>query len=185
MNFLKRIMKKRQITIVALAVIVCVAGYYNVKYAGGDIEKTVAVVNNSNLQENEPEKYGEATLVSAAPEDVSYFENAKISKEKSRSESIELIKSVLQDQTASAEAREKAQNEIFKISGVLQQETTIENLISAKGIGKSIVFINDGSINVVVEKEELSAVDAAKIQDIVVGETKAQADTVKIMEIKK
>ena len=47
-----------------------------------------------------------------------------------------------------------------------------------------MAFINDDGVNVIVQKTEqgLQETDVAKIRDIVLSETDATADTIKIIE---
>ena len=55
-----------------------------------------------------------------------------------------------------------------------------ENLIKTKGFENSIIFVNDKSISVIVESEELKPEDVAKIQNIISREMKADIDNIHI-----
>ena len=48
-----------------------------------------------------------------------------------------------------------------------EKEAFIENMIMAKGFNDAIVYLNDQSINIVVDSETLTEKDIAQIVDIV------------------
>lgn len=178
--------KKRQVTIVALVLLVGIAGYLNWSFNVKNTPQDDSIATMSGSEAEQAKKYGEATLVSTQPtEESDYFTEARLSKEKARSESVELLKGTASDQNASQEAKDKANAEILTITKNIEQENVIENLILAKDIGKSIVFINATGVNVVVDNADLQAADAAKIQDIVVSQTGVSPDQVKVMGTKK
>ena len=60
----------------------------------------------------------------------------------------------------------------------------MENLVTAKGYGDCVCFINDNSASVVVSSTEngLSANDVAKIVEIVKEETGLATDKIKVIE---
>ena len=55
-----------------------------------------------------------------------------------------------------------------------------ENLIRTKGFNDVVIFVNDDSISVVVNKEELKKEDTAQIQSIVAREMNAKIDNIHI-----
>ena len=63
-------------------------------------------------------------------------------------------------------------------------EANVENLITAKGYGDCVCFINDNSASVVVSSTEngLSENDVTKIMEIVKKETGLTADKITVIE---
>ena len=55
-----------------------------------------------------------------------------------------------------------------------------ENLIRTKGFNDVVIFVNDDSINVVVNKEKLKKEDTAQIQSIIAREMNAKIDDIHI-----
>ena len=196
------VLKKRQMTIGALIVLICIAGYLNWTYKTNPLgtqgnEATSEVSNDVTASKS----LGQAQLVnSQAVEDTNtaasggannvstnssnYFSEAKINKDKARSESVDLIKSILNSSTSDPKAKEKAQQDITKIANNIDKENTIESLLKAKGFNNSVIFINDDSVNVIVGTNSLLPSDTAKIQDIVTSQTNISTDKIKIMQIK-
>ena len=56
----------------------------------------------------------------------------------------------------------------------------MENLIENKGYPEALVIMTDSSVNVTINKQELSQVDAARISDIVMRETGRPAEGIVI-----
>lgn len=69
----------------------------------------------------------------------------------------------------------------MEISRLMELELKVENLIKAKGFEDVVAFVEDGSVNVVVKAESISASDAAKILKIVTEETKESAQNITII----
>ena len=56
-----------------------------------------------------------------------------------------------------------------------------ENLIKTKGFNEVVIFSNDDSISVVINKEELEKEDIAQIQSIIAREMNAKIEDIHIM----
>ena len=72
------------------------------------------------------------------------------------------------------------QHNKLKIIEYMNTEKVIENLIVNKGFAEAFVVMTDTSVNVTVNKEELTQSDVAKIMDVVLRETKRPADQIVI-----
>ena len=60
------------------------------------------------------------------------------------------------------------------------QDARIENILSTKGFENSLVYINEGKVNVVVSNEKLEKSDAAKIFDLVSKEASVDYENIKL-----
>ena len=106
-------MKKRQILIVALSLVVVIAAYLNWTYTE-PVEKTVTVSGDDT------KIYGEATLVDgeaeqpeeaeevAAVTESEYFRSARINRDKARSDSLDILREVAESDNASDEDKNTA-----------------------------------------------------------------------------
>jgi len=56
-----------------------------------------------------------------------------------------------------------------------------ENLIKTKGFEDVIIFQNDDSISLVIDKEELNKEDIAQVQSIIAREMEAKIEDIHIM----
>ena len=181
-------MKKRQILIVALSLVVVIAAYLNWNYTA-PVEKTVTVAGNS---EN-TKVYGEATLVDGETEEAEavsavseseYFRSARITRDKARSDALDILREVAESDNASEDEKNNAFGKMTIAAENTETEGNIENLLKGKGFEDVIVYITDGSVSVTVKTEGLTYAESAMIYDIVVAETGVEPDKIKIIEIK-
>jgi GMP synthase PP-ATPase subunit len=88
-----------------------------------------------------------------------------MSLEKSRSESVALLKTVAGDEQASAEKRSEAQSEIIRIAKDIEKEAVTKELLSQKGFSEVSVFLNSPQATVSVKGDGLTPDQVAKIRD--------------------
>ena len=113
-----------------------------------------------------------------------YFSEARLSRQQARDEAVSIFKQTSESATADADAKQQAEASIATMAENAVKEARIESLVVAKGYKDCVAFINDDGVNVIVQKTEqgLQETDVAKIRDIVLSETDATADTIKIIE---
>lgn len=199
--------KKNQMLITALAVMIAVAGYLN--FSGRDlsvvkegedsqevIEQTVdgtvlpeeetkkdstegenAQVSNDDevsapvkdsLEESEmatDTQIGEAVLTSANVSN--YIASTKMEREQTYAKAKENLQSIIEDANVSNAQKEEAVAKKTALSDTMEKEAATEQLLGSKGFLNSIVTIQNGSVDVCVQAEELSSVEKAQIEDIV------------------
>ena len=197
---------KKQIVMLTLSLIVCVAVYLNWRFLQGqqynnltDTSTTSNVTNTTETSgdaaENKEEEnnensenkktLGEAQYVSSAGTSVEeYFTSSRLTRQQSKDEALELLQAVVSNEASSAESVEKANAEIVAIAEDTELEGTIENLIKAKGFKDCVVFISSDVVNVVVNSDGLTAEQAAQINELVSSHTKMPASKIKIVEVK-
>ncbi len=184
---------KKQIIMLTLSLIVCVAVYLNWRFLQSDTINNIAQTNaelNENAQEStesedDQKTLGEAQYVSSTATDVNeYFTNSRLTRQQSKDKAIELLQTVVNNEASSAASVEKANAEISEIASQTELEGTVESLIKAKGFEDCVVFIGADSANVVVQTEGLDAKQAAQINEIVVSQTGLSASNIKIVEVK-
>lgn len=93
------------------------------------------------------------------------------------------IISMLSDVIAEAEdgpEKNNATQQKLKIIEYMNAEKVMENLIENKGFTDALVIMTDTSVNVTVNKDQLSQGDVAKIMDIVIRETARSASQIVI-----
>lgn len=114
-----------------------------------------------------------------------YFNQTRLSRQKSRDEAIELLEKVMNDSTSTEEAKKKAVDDAAVIAQNMLQESNIENLIKSKGYEDSVVFLQNGECRVVVKKNtQFAESDAVAIRDIITGQTDVAPEHITIVEAK-
>jgi len=163
------VVKKKQLVVAALAVVVGVAGYIN--------------ADKSPVSETGGKYLGEAQLVNSESTKTDFFSQARIDREAGRSRSIETFNAVLQNENADSEAKASAQQGVLELAENTETETAIENLLKARGFQDAVCYINNGMANVVVKTDFLDSSGVAQISEIVTGQSGIAQEKIKIMEM--
>lgn len=166
------VVKKKQLVVAALAIIIGTAGYIN---AGRNNEEAA-------------QKYlGETQLVTShetsATEESDFFAQARIDREAGRSRSIETYNAVLQNENADSAAKASAEQGVLELAQNTETETAVENLLRARGFQDAVCYINNGMANVVVKTDVLDSAGAAQISEIVTQQSGIPQEKIKIMEM--
>ncbi len=161
------VVKKKQLIVAALAVVIGTAGYLN---AGKNTEET----NKKYL--------GETQLVSNE-EDGDFFSKARIDREAGRSRAVETFNAIISNEDADETAKTDAQQGMLRLAENTETETAVENLLRAKGFDDAVCYINNGMANVVVKTDSFDGASAAIISEIVAEQSGIAQEKIKIMEM--
>lgn len=164
------ILKKKQIISGALVIMIGLAGYLNYMYD----DETQSVGAN----ELETSNIGQVQMVSGTQD---YFSNCRLNRENSRAKAVDLLKDTIANQNVDDKTKNDAQKQILDIAKNIESEENIESIIIAKGFNDAVVFINGESVTVTVKTNELTAVDTAKIKDVVMEYI--NTNNIKIVEV--
>jgi stage III sporulation protein AH len=177
------VFKRKQIVILALILMIVVAGYLQYSYRQGSTSADVeGKLGEAVYVDNEIDNEGIAgTELNAsdntqAQENVKaskmandYFVQAKIDKEQSRSKTNESLEAITKDINASKETKTEAYDKMMTITDNADKEMRIESLINKMVFEESfVVFADNGSVDIVVKTPSLSTSQTAQITDIVI-----------------
>lgn len=215
-----KIIKKNQLTILVLALMLVTAGYLNYNSnvntstevaSIGDATLVSANLSNSinsnvinneiknntiaqnNVEKNTTSNNNKnevASSVATTEESIEtnsqevnnnqYFSSSKLERETMYSQMLESYQKILDSTTTSTKQKEAAQKEIDSINKVKNAIMISENLIKTKGIEDVVIFSNDDSISVIVNKDQINKEDIAQIQSIIAREMNAKIDDIHI-----
>ena len=115
-----------------------------------------------------------------------YFSEARLTRQVSRDEALELLQTAASAETASQETIDSAMNAIAAMATCSMQETQIENLLLAKDFADCVVYIGNGAVTVAVPApiDGLSEEEVARITDVICTETEYDATQLNIIEVK-
>lgn len=189
---MKRIFKKNQIMISALAVMIAVAGYLN--YSGrlfGDdatkadnemanqelldisLEETAEIDSLDNEVDETP---GEAVLTNGNK----VVAEAKVAREQVRAENKEVLQGIIDNKNLSEAQKSEAVAEMIEMTKIAELETSVETMLLSKGFSESVVTITETGVDVVVNGAELTDAHRAQIEDIVTRKTGVEAKNIVI-----
>ena len=206
---MKRIFKKNQIIIAALAVMIAAAGYLN--YSGklfGDkdtAEKTNAELANKELLDISEEDVttsasddiksqdgtdsdgsvdgtpGEAVLTSGEASAV--VAEAKVTREQVRAKNKESLMEIIDNENLSDEQKQDAVNQMVAMTHIAEKEAAAETLLASKGFSEAVVSLTQDAADVVVNAAELSDANRAQIEDIITRKTGVAAQNIVITPV--
>ncbi len=175
-------MKNRKRNIALLAVLMCVCAAvllnwsYNNRWGRADRVMTAA----------EDEQLAEANATKDAAMNSGYFAEARLTRQVSRDEALQLLQNAASADTASQETIDSAMNAIAAMATCSMQEAQIENILLAKDFADCVVYIGNGAVTVAVPApiDGLSEEQVAQITDIICTETEYNATELNIIEVK-
>lgn len=178
---------KKQLVLASLVLALGAAVYLNWQFAGtnrlpveGEYSETsqlgaAQLVNNAYVEtvtdDLEPESSGEAG---------SALSQARVNRQNSRDEALELLDGVLEDVESDSAAKQQAAEQASAIAQNILEETNVESLLGAKGYSQCVAYITGEECSVVVEGA-LEEGDMLIVQEIVMEQTGLTADKIKII----
>ena len=144
---------------------------------------------DSSVEEQATNKnYGEAQMVSVSQDSgTEFFEEARLSRSKSRDEALEALNEALKDTSVSEAEKKELTNKLSTQVNNITLETKLETLIKSKGFADCVVNLEGERANVTVmtESDALTAEEVAQIRDALMSQcTGLQAQNITIVEVK-
>ena len=203
---------KRNAVVVAIVLFVGAAVYLNWSYSkqsadnpdgegGGKLLGQTTLVNGENDGKVDGASAGKTDSAnpsaqpsgdpdvsgSQAPEGTAstgYFASARLNRQQARDSALELLQQAAADENVQQTVLDEANASIQAMAAMTLSEAQVENLVTAKGYGDCVCFLNENSASVVVSStaDGLSETDIAKIAEIVMEETGLAATKITIIE---
>ena len=190
---MKKILKKNQVIITSLAVLIAIAGYLNFADVDLGLKNKEASADSSSILEDvdydltdetalldengadgttqsevmDTASPGEAVLTGASD----FAAQAKLSREQVRSQSKADLQEILNNTEVGDEQKQEAVNTMVQMTEISEKEAAAEMLLEAKGFENAIVNLTGETADVVVPEAELEDAQRAQIEDIVKRKT--------------
>ena len=176
--------KKNQVIITALAIMIAVAGYINYTGNLSDIisvkdtkdassdgvvidENTGEIVNNdAEPDDNSLMEPGSVMLTSGSSVSDSIISEAKLNREQLRAKNKEMLMEIVNNESLDEAAKQAAVNKLADISDTSQKEIAAELLLEAKGFSNAVVSVTDGNVDVVINSTKLDDTLRAQVEDL-------------------
>ena len=198
---MKKIMKKNQVIITSLAILIAVAGYLN--FADVDLgfkDKETSTDSSSILDDVDYDLTDETALLDAetaaetaeVPDGSStpgeavltgasdFAAQAKVSREQVRSQNKADLQAIISNKDISDEEKQNAINTMVSMTDLTEKEAAAELLLEAKGFENVIVNLTGETADVVVPDADLEDAKRAQIEDIVKRKTGVAAESIVI-----
>jgi len=211
--------KRNQIVVTALAVMIAVAGYLNFTESkssevkdvdlndatsyeallnddgsiatladdGDDTDGTEFALGDTTDGSTDSDNTayddtGAAIYVSTTPD--TYFVQAKLDREQSRASQKQMLTEMINNENIDQAKKQECADNLLQIQQRIEKETAAEAMIESKGFSEVYVRIDDNTVDVVVNKSELSETELAQIMDIVTRKTGMKENQVRISPLK-
>ena len=209
---MKKVIKKNQVIITSLAILIAVAGYLNfadvdlgfkdkeastdsssiLEDAGYDLTDATAL-----LDENQSDKSASLTddgLTDSQETDTpgeavltgstGFAAQAKISREQVRSQNKADLQDIINNEGIDDEEKQEAIHTMVSMTDLSEKEAAAELLLEAKGFKDVVVNLTGETADIVVPDAELSDAQRAQIEDIVKRKTGIAAENIVITPLK-
>ncbi len=180
------IVKKRQLILATLVASLGVAVFINWYYNKPTVDKSSIVAETTQtsfVSGENTSQIGEAQFVNS--DKVSeYFTNARLNRKKAHEDSLDALNEIIKDSASSSEAIVSAEKALEEISRTIKLENDLENLITAKTGSESVVVINDGKAQVIVNKNTLNDTVSTQIIDIISSQANIFSENITLIEAK-
>ena len=210
---MKNLIKKNQLMITALAIMLAIAGY--LQHAGNNLEdedymavdnsiteqigyqdlesldSEVEVIMDDYLDEDmtmvaeaQPQE-GEipGEAVFTSTNGIAVLSEAKMLKEQVRAKNKETLMEIINSAGLTDMQKQDAVNTMVEMTSIAEREAAAEILLQAKGFQDVVVSINEGAVDVVVNMAELTDIQRAQIEDIVKRKTEIGAENIIISTV--
>lgn len=136
-------------------------------------------------ENEETDDTGAAIFVNSNADPSTYFVQAKLEREQARAKEKDILTEMINNANVDPEQKSACADSMLEIQKRIEKETAAEAMIKSKGFKEAYVRIDDQTVDVVVEKNELSEAEVAQIMDIVTRKTGVTEDKVRISPLKK
>lgn len=140
------------------------------------VENTENVATTNKTKEDTASNITQNT---SAQED-GYFAQSRLDRDKMYSQMLDNYQKILETNNLSSEEKKTAQEEIKRINNEKNAIMIAENLIKTKGFQDIVIFVNNGNVTGVVQKDKLDEKDIAQIQNIITRELNAKTNKINI-----
>ncbi|MCH5353084.1 MAG: SpoIIIAH-like family protein [Acutalibacter sp.] len=179
-------MGKKQLVLASMVLALGAAVYLNWQFAGvnklpvEDSSSTVSELGAAQLVNNAYLETVSDNLKQPASSGASTLSEARLNRQNSRDEAMDMLDEVLENVDADSEAKKEAVEQASAIAQNILKETNVENLLQAKGYQETVAYLSGEKCNVVVAGE-LQAEDTLIIQEVVMDQTGLTADKITII----
>ena len=193
--------RKNQVVIATLAVLIAIAGYISYDKNGFNLklnsqqtnakeekedknlwDKLVWNEENTEISSNEEDELnpGESVLTGNIINVKDYAAAVKLSREQIRAANKESLMQIVNNEALSEDAKKDAVNKLVQMTDIAEKEANAEMLLEAKGFTNVVVSINENSCDVVLDMGEVTDAKRAQVEDIVKRKTGVSVDKIVI-----
>ena len=196
---MKRKIRKNQVVIATLAVLIAIAGYITYDKSESNLlsqetnaqedknvwdelvwnEENTEIVSNTEEEKNP----GESVLTGNLINVTDYAAAVKLNREQIRASNKATLLEIINNDQLTETAKKDAVNQMVALTEIAEKEANAEMLLEAKGFSNVVVSISGESCDVVLDMGEVTDAKRAQVEDIVKRKTGIAAEKIVITPI--
>lgn len=196
---MKRKIRKNQVVIATLAVLIAIAGYITYDKSESNLlsqetnaqedknvwdelvwnEENTEIVSNTEEEKNP----GESVLTGNLINVTDYAAAVKLNREQIRASNKATLLEIINNDQLTETAKKDAVNQMVALTEIAEKEANAEMLLEAKGFTNVVVSISGESCDVVLDMGEVTDAKRAQVEDIVKRKTGIAAEKIVITPI--
>ncbi len=110
-----------------------------------------------------------------------FFVEYRLERDRIRSQQIDLLREIVNNQNSSEETRKEANRRLLAISQAIDTEMKLENLIRAENFKDAVAFVQEKSATIIVQTPVLTPLDKNKLTEIAVRVTGLQQENIVVI----
>ena len=188
------IIGKKQIIIVGLTLILGVAIYINylvgtnmtsdTPVSADDRSQSAGVYGEEQFVSMNGDTRPTADNVSVYTDAEAYFAQARMDKQESRAEAIEVLQSIYAGGDSTETELAVIAQDAVALTGYIESESKIENVLRAQGFDDVLCYLSENGASIIVRTDGLNTAQAAQIKNALLSEVDIPAEKITILEIK-
>ncbi len=188
---MKRVFRKNQIVVAALALMIAAAGYLNYTYENDEKEIATMATKNEKQDEKKTKKTasltekeiltdteasssdmgddhaGETVLTDSKNVQVSKAASLKMDREQTRAAAKSTLMEVVNNSALTDVEKQAAVEELAVMTELAQKEAACELMLSSKGFEEAVVSIAADGADVILNATEVTDAQRAQVEDII------------------
>ena len=201
---MKRVFRKNQIVVAALALMIAAAGYLNYTYENDEKEIATMATKNEKQDEKKTKKTasltekeiltdteasssdmgddhaGETVLTDSKNVQVSKAASLKMDREQTRAAAKSTLMEVVNNSALTDVEKQAAVEELAVMTELAQKEAACELMLSSKGFEEAVVSIAADGADVILNATEITDAQRAQVEDIINRKAGIAADHIVI-----
>lgn len=201
---MKRVFRKNQIVVAALALMIAAAGYLNYTYENDEKEIATMATKNEKQDEKKTKKTasltegeiltdteasssdmgddhaGETVLTDSKNVQVSKAASLKMDREQTRAAAKSTLMEVVNNSALTDVEKQAAVEELAVMTELAQKEAACELMLSSKGFEEAVVSIAADGADVILNATEVTDAQRAQVEDIINRKAGIAADHIVI-----
>ena len=180
---------KRNIVVIAVLVFVGAAVYLNWSYNSrwGAADAAMVAAEDAAMMAAQEEYTAASAETQSSPSVAvnAYFDEARLTRQSSRDEALQLLEQACAGDVTSQEVIDESMRQINAMASWNLQESLLENQLLAKDFNDCVVMVSDEGVTVAVPAplEGLTDTQVAQITEAVVSNTDWPAQALNIIEV--